>query len=116
MGERLFPEELIVIHAQYQENGTARVGSKEVVVFVEGTISDLVRRNITGAISLKMEILDKLEAALRKERAAKEVSKQLRIPASTQSTGTAINLEEASKKLIIRSIDHLDKSLEGLDQ
>lgn len=60
-------EEVILVSAEYTEEDVNVVGEKEVVVFADCTIAELVCRNISSAVEIKQDALRAIEEALEKE-------------------------------------------------
>jgi hypothetical protein len=70
-------EETIWISAEYTEGPNSITAIKEVVIFANCTIEALIRRNISGAVQIKENILGQLETALDKEKAAEEMLRDM---------------------------------------
>ncbi len=66
-------EETIILSAEYTENYVTAAAEKEVVIFADCTVADLVGRNILTAIEIKQEMLKNIDKALESEHRAKSI-------------------------------------------
>jgi hypothetical protein len=69
-GQLETPEEPIVISAEYTEEDVNVIARKDVVVYADCTIAELINRNISGAIEVKQRIMRDIDKALEKENRA----------------------------------------------
>jgi hypothetical protein len=66
-------QELIFISAKYAENDVNVTDEKGVLIFADCSITELIGRNVRGAIDIKQKILESLTKALEKEERAKSM-------------------------------------------
>jgi hypothetical protein len=66
-------EETIILSAEYTENYMTAAAEKEVIIFADCTVAEVVGRNILTAIEIKQEILKNIDRALESERRAKNI-------------------------------------------
>ena len=122
IGELLYPQETVVLRAEYTQGETTLVDEKEVIVNISGTVCELVTRNLEGALKLKQEMLLDIERALARERASADIIKGAHhnlcdinnqdLNKSWNQTHLAIVREKAVKKDLEKSIVNLSCALE----
>ncbi len=122
IGELLYPQETVVLRAEYTQGETTIVDEKEVIVNISGTVCELVTRNLEGALKLKQEMLLAIERALARERASANIIKRTHhnlcdinnqdLNKSWNQTHLAIVREKAVKKDLEKSIVNLSCALE----
>lgn len=71
------PEEIVWISAEYTEDEISLEADKEVVIFANCSIEELIRRDIAGAVEIKERVLADLEVALAKEKAAQDILRDM---------------------------------------
>jgi len=119
-------EEIVWISAEYTEEEISLQADKEVVIFANCSIEELVRRDIAGAVQIKERVLSDLEVALAQEKAAEELLRDMQ---DSRDTGEwsflqvvkarvrilwSIIKEMWAKRKIEASKDSLEDSLEIL--
>jgi hypothetical protein len=122
IGELLYPQETVVLRAEYTQDQTTVVDEKEVTIHISGTVCELVTRNLEGALKLKQEILLDVERALARERASADIIKGMHhnlcdinnpdLNKSWNQTHLAIVREKAVEKDLDKSIVNLGCALE----
>jgi len=122
------PEEIILILTEYTEGEMAIQANKQVVIFANCSIAQLIKRDISGAVEIKKEVLKKLETALAKEKAAEDMLRQmqkthdlgewsfLQVVKARVKVLWAIIKEMWAERKIKQSKEQLDDSLEILNE
>lgn len=123
VGQLLYPEETIVLRAEYTENDVTMIDEIKIAVNIGCTVSELVVRNLEDALKFKQQILLDLEQALAREYATTSVIQKLRhggvndpnrldLNKAVNQTKLAVVKERLAKKTIDRSVDNLCDVLE----
>ena len=122
IGELLYPQETVVLRAEYTQDETTVLDEKEVTIHIRGTVCELVTRNLEGALKLKQQVLLDLERSLARERASADIIKgthhdlcdinNLDLNKSWNQTHLAIVREKAVEKDLEKSIVNLSCALE----
>lgn len=122
VGELLYPQETVVLRAEYTQDETTVLDEKEVTIHIRGTVCELVTRNLEGALKLKQQVLLDLERSLARERASADIIKGTHhdlcdinnpdLNKSWNQTHLAIVREKAVEKDLEKSIVNLSCALE----
>jgi hypothetical protein len=120
-------EETVLISSEYTYGPNSITAKKQVVIFANCTTEELIRRNISSTVEIKNGILEELETALAKEKAAEEILRDMQ---QSRDTGEwsflqvvkarvkivwSIIKEMWAKRKIEDSKENLEDSLEILD-
>jgi len=71
------PEEIVWISAEYTEDEISLEADKEVVIFANCSIEELIMRDIMDAVQIKERVLEDLDAALVREKAAQDILRDM---------------------------------------
>jgi outer membrane protein assembly factor BamB len=78
VGELLYPQETVTLHAEYTQDETTVSDEKEITIHISGTVCELITRNLEGALKLKQQMLLDVVNALARERACADIIKASR--------------------------------------
>ncbi len=121
------PEEIVWISAEYTEDEISLEADKEVVIFANCSIEELIMRDIMDAVQIKERVLEDLDAALVREKAAQDILRDmqdsrefgewsfLQVVKARVRVLWAIIKEMWAKRKIEDSKDSLEDSLEILN-
>lgn len=76
--ELSLPTETVSLQAEYAQDGVTVTGTKEITIGIEGTVEELIARNLGKAIQAKENALAELRKAMALEEATLEIAQNLK--------------------------------------